>query len=258
MTVATPSNRPKLKGASTTPRPQGATHETSPLNVLVVEDEAKIAGFVKKGLEEQGFRVTHCADGNDAYATATTQPFDAIVLDIMLPGRDGLSVLKALRAERHTVPVILLTARSELDDRIEGLNLGADDYLTKPFYVEELVARLYAVTRRRAGDTQRVLSAGDLSVDLLKREVAREGRTIALTTREFSLLEYLMRSPGRVYTRTQILEHVWGMHFDPDTNLVDVNIQRLRKKLRGSDGYDFIETVRGVGYRIRGEDDGPA
>lgn len=219
------------------------------MKILVVEDEKSIAGFIQKGLEEQGFTVEVCHDGNTGYERVITQAYDAVVLDIMLPGRDGLSILKNLREKRNTVPVVLLTARSELNERLEGLNLGADDYLTKPFYVEELIARLHAVTRRGAERTS-ILQFGDLVVDLIQRQVKVRGEPIEITAREFKLLEYLMRSPGRVYTRTQILEHVWGYDFDPNTNLVDVHVTRLRKKL-AEDREEFIETVRGVGYRFR-------
>ncbi|MCB1237455.1 MAG: response regulator transcription factor, partial [Verrucomicrobiae bacterium] len=173
-----------------------------------------------------------------------------IVLDIMLPGRDGLSILKNLRRQGNPVPVILLTARSELDERLEGLNLGADDYLTKPFYVEELVARLRTVVRRAAGEAAHIVKVADLQMDLVQHSVRRGDEEIALSMREFSLLEFLMRSPGRVLTRTQICEHVWNYGFDPETNLVDVYIQRLRKKIDRDHGLKLIETVRGVGYRI--------
>ena len=221
------------------------------MRILVVEDERKIAGFIRQGLEEHGFDVEVCGNGDDAYSLATTRPYDALVLDIMLPGRDGLSILRGLRERKNTVPVILVTARTELNERIDGLNLGADDYLTKPFYVEELVARIHAVARRVKEDSPGLLQADDLSVDLLQRRVRRGTREIELTAREFSLLERLLRMPGRVYTRTQLLEHVWGYDFDPETNLVDVNIRRLRKKIDGESETPLIETVRGVGYRIR-------
>jgi DNA-binding response OmpR family regulator len=221
------------------------------MRVLVVEDEKQIAGFVKKGLEEQGFTVDVCDNGNDGYALATSQSYNAIVLDIMLPGRDGLSILRNLRKQKNAVPVIVLTARSELDERLEGLNLGADDYLTKPFFVEELIARIHAIARRASGEQLSILQLDNLAVNLITREVKRGDRAIALTAREFSLLEYLMRSPGRVYTRTQILEHVWGYDFDPSTNLIDVHVQRLRKKLDAGNEIPLIETVRGVGYRVR-------
>jgi len=155
-----------------------------------------------------------------------------------------------LREKKNAVPVLLLTARTALDERVEGLNLGADDYLTKPFYVEELIARLHALGRRSTGQTLTVLQTGELVVNLVTREVTHAGKDIRLTSREFELLEYLMRSPGRVFTRTQILEHVWSYDFDPNTNLVDVHIQRLRKKL-GAAGDSLIETIRGVGYRFK-------
>lgn len=220
------------------------------MKVLVVEDEQRILQFVKKGLEEAGFAVDSCERGDDGLLLATTQQYDAIILDIMLPGRDGLSVLRQIREKKNAVPVILLTARTALDERVEGLNLGADDYLTKPFYVEELIARLHALGRRATGQSLTVLQAGDLVVNLVTREVKNNGGDIRLTAREFTLLEYLMRSPGRVFSRTQILEHVWGYDFDPNTNLVDVHIQRLRKKL-GAAGDSLIETIRGVGYRFK-------
>jgi len=220
------------------------------MRVLVVEDERKIAGFVRHGLEEQGFVVEVCSDGDEAYTLATTRAYDVLVLDIMLPGRDGLSILKNLRARKQTVPVILLTARAEPNERVEGLNLGADDYLTKPFYIEELVARLHAVVRRATGEPLSLLQTGDLSMNLITRDVRRGGQPVELTAREFSLLERLLSAPGRVFTRTQLLEHVWGYDFDPETNLVDVNIRRLRKKLGDEAAPLLIETVRGVGYRL--------
>lgn len=220
------------------------------MKVLVIEDEKKIASFVRKGLEADGFVVDVCADGATGFAMATSRPYDAIVLDIMLPGRDGLSILRGLRERKMSVPVVLLTARSELNERLEGLNLGADDYLTKPFYIQELVARIHAVARRASGNVQCILAVSDLSLNLLTREVTRSAQKIELTAREFALLEHLMRSPGRVLTRTQICEQVWNYHFDPETNLVDVYVQRLRKKIDGDADRKLIETVRGVGYRI--------
>ncbi|MFT4636946.1 MAG: two-component system OmpR family response regulator [Verrucomicrobiales bacterium] len=221
------------------------------MRILVVEDQAKIADFVKKGLEENGFAVVLVRDGNTAYELACEEPFDAIVLDIMLPGRDGLSVLRGLREKGNAVPVMLLTARSELNERVEGFHVGADDYLTKPFYVEELVVRLQSLLRRSSGQGTSVMEAADLKVNMLTREVHRAGQEITLTQREFALLEYLMRSPGRVFTRTQIYTHVWGMHFDPGTNLVDVCIRRLRNKVDRDFDPPLIETLRGVGYRFK-------
>ena len=220
------------------------------MRVLVVEDERKIAGFIRQGLEEQGFVVEVSGNGDEAFTLATTRTYDAIVLDIMLPGRDGLSILKNLRLRNSTVPVMLLTARAEPNERVEGLDLGADDYLTKPFYIEELVARIHAIVRRASGEQLSLLQAGDLTVNLITREVRRGPAAIELTAREFSLLAHLLRAPGRVFTRTQLLEHVWGYDFDPETNLVDVNIRRLRRKLGDDATSPLIETVRGVGYRI--------
>ncbi len=224
------------------------------MKILIVEDDLKILSFVKKGLKEQGFTVEASSDGDEGYELALMGAFDVIVLDIMLPGRDGLSVLRGLRDKKNTVPVILLTARSAVDERVEGLNLGADDYLTKPFYMEELIARIHAAVRRASGKRLSVLAAGDITVNLISREVRRKEHDIALTAREFGLLELLVRSPGRVFTRTQLLEHVWGYDFDPETNVVDVTIRRLRKKIDPSGGPSLIETVRGVGYRLRGEE----
>lgn len=190
--------------------------------------------------------------GDEGYTLATSQPYDALVLDIMLPGRDGLSILRNLRERKMSVPVILLTARSELNERLEGLNLGADDYLTKPFYIEELIARIQAVARRASGASLSLLAVEDLTLNLLTREVVRGERKIELTAREFALLERLMRSPGRVFTRVQISEQVWNYDFDPGTNLVDVYIQRLRKKIDAEAKVKLLETIRGVGYRMKG------
>ncbi len=221
------------------------------MKVLIVEDEKKIASFLRKGLESQGFVVDVSHHGDEGFTLATTRPYDAAILDIMLPGKDGLSILRNLRERKTPLPVILLTARSELNERLEGLNLGADDYLTKPFHIEELIARLHAVTRRASGTSQSLLKVGDLTLNLLTREVNRAGQKIELTTREFSLLEHLMRSPGRVLTRVEIVERVWEYNFDPGTNLVDVYVQRIRKKVDGDFPEKLIETIRGVGYRIR-------
>ncbi|MCI0535860.1 MAG: response regulator transcription factor [Verrucomicrobiales bacterium] len=221
------------------------------MKVLIVEDEKKIASFIRRGLEAQGFVVEVAHQGDEGFALATTRPYDAAILDIMLPGKDGLSILRNLRERKIPLPVILLTARSELNERLEGLNLGADDYLTKPFHIEELIARLHAVTRRAAGTSQSILAVADLTTNLLTREVKRGEGKIELTAREFSLLEHLMRAPGRVLTRVEICERVWDYNFDPGTNLVDVYIQRLRKKVDGNFPNKLIETIRGVGYRIR-------
>ncbi|MEH2075825.1 MAG: response regulator transcription factor [Nostoc sp.] len=221
------------------------------MNVLFVEDEAKIANFVRAGLKEQGFVVDYCDNGDEGYLRALENEYDVLILDIMVPGKDGLSILKLLRRQGRNAPVILLTARNELDDRLEGLNLGADDYIAKPFFVEELAARIHAVVRRSVSERQNLLSVGPIKLDRITREVTCDRQAIELTSREFNLLEYLMRSPGRVFTRTQILEHVWGYDFNPNTNVVDVCIQRIRKKIDPIDEAVWIESIRGVGYRFR-------
>ena len=220
------------------------------MKILVVEDEPKIQSFLVKGLKAEGFN-TDCVDnGEDALILARREPYDSILLDIMIPGRDGLDVLKRLRQEKINTPVILVTARGELEDRLQGLDLGADDYLAKPFHIEELVARIRAVCRRTSGQQLNLIQFESLMINLATREVHNGEEAIELTQREFSLLELLIRSPGRVYTRTQILEYVWNYDFDPNTNVVDVYIKRLRRKLDLVEP-SFIETVRGVGYRFR-------
>lgn len=225
------------------------------MKILVVEDEKKIADFILKGLEASGFTVDVCSDGDSGLLQATNRPYDAIVLDIMLPGKDGLNIIRQLRTQRNNVPIIAVTARDTLDDRLTGLNEGADDYLTKPFFIEELVARLHALTRRTTGAQLNLRKVAHVSLNMASREVRCGEELVEMTAREFNLLEYLMRSPGRVYTRAQILEHVWNYHFDPNTNLVDVYIKRIRQKIQLGDEESLVETVRGVGYRIRKEAD---
>lgn len=220
------------------------------MRILVVEDEKKIQSFIRKGLTEQGYFVDVSSDGNEGLILAETRPYDAIVLDIMLPGRDGLSILRLLRKKKNKVPVIIITARSDVSERIEGLDLGADDYLVKPFYLEELIARLKSILRRSSGEGLSVVGVKDLKLNLMTREVHRGGTKITLAPREFSVLEFLARTPGRVLTRTQILEHVWEYHFDPDTNLVDVYIRRLRIKIDADFDAKLIQTVRGMGYTL--------
>lgn len=220
------------------------------MRILVAEDERKIASFIRQGLMEGGFDVDVTGHGDEAYDFLTSRSYDAAVLDIMLPGRDGLSILRSLREKGNLIPVIIVTARSGVNERIDGLNLGADDYLPKPFYMEELIARLHAVTRRSSDSRSGFLIVADLKLDLIRHRVTRANQEIELTAREFSLLELLMRSPNRVFSRTQLLEHVWGYDFDPETNLVDVNIRRLRKKIDEGFPTSLIDTVRGVGYRI--------
>jgi DNA-binding response OmpR family regulator len=222
------------------------------MRILLIEDESKIAEFVCAGLAQRGFEAEHRADGDRGLEAAAAGGYDAIVLDIMLPGRDGLSVLGELRGSGDRTPVILLTARNDLEDRVQGLTLGADDYLAKPFFVEELAARLQALLRRTGGTDANVLVVGELRLNRITRVASWNRTVVELTNREFALLEYLMRSPGRVCTRTQILEHVWGYDFDPTTNVVDVCIQRIRRKIApGPEADNPIESVRGVGYRCR-------
>jgi DNA-binding response OmpR family regulator len=229
------------------------------MNLLLVEDEQKIADFICEGLRAKNFTVTHCTDGNQGYEAASNannngESFDAIILDIMLPGRDGLDILRSLRQAGIDTPIILLTARNELGDRVQGLDLGADDYLAKPFYVEELNARLQALLRRNSGKQQNIIEVGSLQLDRINRSLNCQGQSVELTSREFSLLEYLMRSSNQVLTRGQLLEHVWGYDFDPCTNVVDVCIKRIRRKIASLEGagkmVGAIESVRGTGYRL--------
>ncbi|MDG1853619.1 MAG: response regulator transcription factor [Verrucomicrobiales bacterium] len=224
------------------------------MKILLVEDETEIGELIKNGLEKEGFVLDYCQDGDSGMEHAMTKSYDAIVLDVMLPGRSGLEILKVIRAGHNNVPVIIITARGETEDKIEGLDLGADDYLPKPFFVEELIARLRAIWRRSSETGMSVLSVGTLSANLMKREVVRSSVQIEMTPKEFSLLAFLMRAPGRVLTRTQILEQVWGYHFDPGTNLVDVYIRRLRSKIDIEGEIPLIETLRGVGYRMQDPD----
>ena len=222
------------------------------VRILIAEDEKKVAHFIRKALKQAGHAVDEVHDGNAALELVLTTPDDAIVLDIMMPGRDGLSVLRLLRKERANTPVLLLTARGEVSERIEGLDLGADDYMAKPFAMGELIARVNALTRRASGERGTLLRVEDLVMNLLSREVTRAGQSMTLALREFSLLEFLMRSPGRVLSRTNICEHVWDHHFDTGTNVVDVYIQRLRRKIDDDHEVKLIHTIRGVGYMLRG------
>jgi two-component system, OmpR family, response regulator len=221
------------------------------MRILVVEDEKKTASFIRKALRAEGFAVDVCHDGEDALHLAATTPYDAVVLDIMLPGRDGLSVLRKLRERRSAVPVLLLSARGEVNERVEGLDAGADDYLPKPFALAELVARVRAMGRRGSESRASVLQVADLTLDTVTRVARRADTVIELTTREYRLLEFLMRSPGRVCGRMTILEKVWDYDFDPGTNLVDVYVRRLREKIDADSPTRLIHTVRGVGYVLR-------
>ena len=221
------------------------------MRVLIAEDEKKIAAFIRKALREAGHAVDEVHNGTKALELASTTPYDAIVLDIMMPGRDGLSVLKLLRAQRIETPVLLLTARGEVSERIEGLELGADDYMAKPLAMRELLARVNAMTRRNSPDRTTLLKIGDLTMNVLTRDVRRGEVSIHLALREFSLLEYMMRAPGQVHSRTSLCEHVWEYHFDTGTNVVDVYIKRLREKIDNDFEVKLLHTLRGVGYMIR-------
>ncbi|HXI53263.1 MAG TPA: response regulator transcription factor [Candidatus Saccharimonadales bacterium] len=221
------------------------------MRILVVEDEKKAASFIRRAMQAEGFAVDAVHNGEDALAVLQTTPYDSVVLDIMLPGRDGLSVLRELRSRQNKVPVILLTARGQVEERIDGLNAGADDYLPKPYALGELVARVRALVRRGSETKAVVLRLADLSVDTVAREVKRGERAIDLSAREYRLLEYLLRSQGRVCGRMQILEKVWDYDFDPGTNLVDVYVRRVRDKVDAGFPNALLHTVRGVGYVMK-------
>ncbi|MGI8437444.1 MAG: winged helix-turn-helix domain-containing protein [Chthoniobacterales bacterium] len=220
------------------------------MRVLVVEDEKKLASFLRKGLLEDNLAVDVLHEGEEALERILSQPYDAIVLDIMLPRRDGLSILREMRRQHCNTPVLLLSARGNVNERVEGLNSGADDYLPKPFSITEVVARVRALLRRASGDHATLMRVGDLSLNVVTREAIRAGRKIELTNREFAVLEYLMAHAGRVLTKTALCEHVWEHHFDTGTNVVEVCIQRLRRKIDQDHPRKLLQTVRGTGYRL--------
>ena len=222
------------------------------MRVLVVEDDGKIASFIVNGLKQNGFSVDSVADGEAALAHFRTVPYDAAVVDVMLPKRDGLSVLGQLRQEKNAVPVLILSARASVENRVAGLQAGGDDYLTKPFAFAELLARVHALIRRATHVVEPTrLACGDLSMDLLNRDVMRAGQRIELQNREFALLELLLRNPDRPVTKTMILEHLWDYSFDPQTNVVDVLAHRLRAKVDKDFPVKLIQTIRGVGYVLK-------
>jgi two-component system, OmpR family, copper resistance phosphate regulon response regulator CusR len=222
------------------------------MRILIVEDERKVSQFLKKGFQAESISVDVAADGEQGLSLARMGTYDAIILDVMLPKRDGIEILKELRQSRVTTPVLILSARNELDDRVQGLNLGADDYLPKPFSFSEVLARVRAIIRRKSTDVQSsVLSIADLRVDLLSRAVVRNEKEISLTTKEFELLEYLLRNKGRVLSRAILTERIWDMNFDSDTNVVDVLINRLRRKMDDGFSPKLIHTVRSVGYVLK-------
>lgn len=222
------------------------------MRILIAEDDAETAGFVARGLGELGHNVAHAAVGEDALHLGLTERFDLIILDRLMPGMDGLSVLRRLRAANITTPALMLTALGRIEDRVDGLDTGADDYLVKPFAFSELAARVNALGRRASPQAVATrLSAGPIDMDLLAREVTRDGKLVTLQAKEFRLLEELMRHAGTYVTRTMLLERVWDFHFDPQTKIVETHISRLRSKLNDGGRPDLIETERGVGYRIR-------
>lgn len=224
------------------------------MRILVAEDDEEAADYVVRGLTDLGHEVSHAIDGEEALDLGLSKAFDIIILDRMMPRRDGLEVLRKLREASVKAPMLLLTAKGGIADRVDGLDAGADDYLVKPFAFAELVARMNAVLRRSpSADTTTRLEVGQITLDLLQRTVTRSGRSIQLQPREFSLLELLMRNAGRAVTRTMFLEQVWGFHFDPQTNIVESHLSRLRTKLREGFQDEPIETVRGLGYRLRSD-----
>ena len=222
------------------------------MRILIVEDDEKIASFVAKGLKQNGFAVDHAADGEEGLDLASAISYDAAILDLMLPRLDGLSLLRRLRQQKIRTPVLILSARANVDDRVLGLQSGGDDYLTKPFAFSELLARVQALIRRAGqGGEPTTLTLADLTINLVSREVARGQQKIDLQQREFALLEYLLRNAGRPVTKTMILERLWDFHFDPQTNVVDVLVHRLRAKVDKNFALKLIHTIRGVGYVIK-------
>ena len=223
------------------------------MRLLVVEDEAKVAGFVRKGLEEEGYAVDVAPDGRTGFRMVLDRVHDLIILDVQLPGMDGISLLRAIRKAKVATPVLLLTVRAAIEDKVLGLDSGADDYLTKPFAFQELVARVRALLRRRADGDGTLLQVADLTLDPARRTVMRGDRKIDLTAREFALLDLFMRNPGRILTRTAIAEHVWDYDFDSMTNVIDVYVNYLRKKIDSGHDLKLIRTIRGVGYMLSAE-----
>lgn len=222
------------------------------MKLLLIEDDERMVEFILRGLKEHGHVVDHAANGKDGLFLAASEKYDAMVVDRMLPGLDGLSIVKMLRSTGNHVPALFLTTMGGIDDRVEGLDAGADDYLVKPFAFAELLARLGALMRRPpVNDIKTTLRVGELEIDLLKRVVMRAGKPIDLQPQEFKLLEYLMRSEGRIVTRTMLLENVWDFHFDPQTSVVETHISRLRAKIDKGFGTEMLKTMRGVGYSLR-------
>jgi two-component system OmpR family response regulator len=222
------------------------------MRILLVEDDLKIASFIIRGLKEAGFVVDHAPDGEEGLHTVLTEPYDAAIIDVMLPKLDGLSLIEDMRRQKINTPVIILSAKRSIDDRVKGLQTGSDDYLTKPFSFSELLARVQALIRRASGASEPTsLTVAELSMNLVTRDVIRGGKKIDLQPREFSLLEYLMRNAGRVVSKTMIMEHVWDYNFDPHTNVVEARICRLRDKIDKGFEVKLIQTIRGAGYVLK-------
>lgn len=221
------------------------------MRILVVEDEKKVANFIKHGLEEERYIVEIAQDGITGLDIAMNNHFDAILLDVMLPGKDGFTLLREMRDAGISTPVVMLTARGNVEDRVTGLDLGADDYLPKPFSFEELAARLRSILRRSSPEKTTKLRCGDLILDTVSHLAYRQGREIELTTKEYALMEYLMRNKNRILSRSTITQHVWKHNFDPESNIIDVYIKRLRSKIEKDDIKPIIQSIRGVGYRMR-------
>lgn len=221
------------------------------MRILVIEDEKKVANFIKRGLEEERYEVDLATDGQAGLDFALANKYDAIVLDVMLPKKDGFTVISSLRSAKIATPVLMLTALGTTEDRVTGLDLGADDYLPKPFHFEELAARLRSILRRSSVEKSTKLTCGDLILDTVSHNAFRWGKEIELTAREYSLLEYLMRNKGRIVSRSMITQHVWQYNFDPETNIIDVYIKRLRAKIERPGSPKLLNSIRGVGYRLR-------
>lgn len=221
------------------------------MRILIVEDEPKVASFIRRALEEESYAVDVCSDGIQGRDLASEVDYDLIILDLLLPGLPGIDVLKAVRDAKVTTPILILTARSKVDQRVKGLDAGADDYLTKPFAIEELIARTRALLRRAGGDTSGILQIDDLILNPISHEVTRGGQRVDLTSKEYALLEYMMRNAGRVLTRPMIAEHVWDLDFDTFTNVIDVYISYLRNKIDRGHARGLIHTVRGSGYTLK-------
>ena len=225
------------------------------MRILIAEDDRKVAGFLKKGLKEEQYAVDVCYDGEEALFQAQVNQYDLVILDVMLPKKNGFSVCKEIRKEGNLTPILMLTARDQLEDKVKGLQEGADDYLTKPFAFEELLARIQALLRRTQDYKTKTLKVGDLELDPVARKITREGKPITLTGKEYALLEYLMRNKSRVITQSMIIDHVWDMNYDGLSNVVNVYINHLREKIDKGFSQKYIHTIRGVGYKIDENED---